>query len=227
MEIVSDPKNNNSIQWTPDGKAFIITDRKKFEKDILDRHFYGVKYTSFTRRLSRWGFVCHSKCAEQCVYLHHSFCRDQPEDCLYISPSNTSTDGKQNRAKHRTVLKTDKLNARNNQKNSRMNEVNHERSVIRTGVDQNQSVLQRLALIREINRIHVNDIVRRASIRNEIDIVRGMIQRITMVRSLSEINRQRYIDRVVLQCAMDRVRRARETLLINQALSNRILHKTL
>ena len=56
MSILSSPDNEDVIQWLPHGRSFIITDQKNFRKKVLSTNFGGCKYTSFTRRLCRWGF---------------------------------------------------------------------------------------------------------------------------------------------------------------------------
>lgn len=46
---------------------------------ILDRHFAGAKFTSFTRRLKRWNFVRVPRGPELGAYYNPNFKRDQPE----------------------------------------------------------------------------------------------------------------------------------------------------
>jgi len=85
MEIVSNPRNQEYIQWICHGKAFMIKDRKKFISDVLPRYFFAeAKYTSFTRRLNRWRFKCYSTSPKSCVYYHPDFLRDSPELCKQI-----------------------------------------------------------------------------------------------------------------------------------------------
>ena len=55
--IISDPRNEDVIRWLPSGKAFIIADKKRFAVEILPRFFsQACKFTSFTRKLTRWHF---------------------------------------------------------------------------------------------------------------------------------------------------------------------------
>ena len=71
MEIISDEKNSNCISWLPDGHAFSISDRKKLSKDVIPRYFKGSsKYTSFTRKLNRWGFTCFTRGVGICIFHH-------------------------------------------------------------------------------------------------------------------------------------------------------------
>lgn len=57
-EILSDADNQDAISWLPHGKAFLVLDRKLFVQKVLPRYLgKATKYTSFTRKLSRWNFV--------------------------------------------------------------------------------------------------------------------------------------------------------------------------
>jgi HSF-type DNA-binding len=57
-EILSDPENKDAISWLPSGKSFLVLDRKIFVQKVLPKYLgKATKYTSFTRKLSRWNFV--------------------------------------------------------------------------------------------------------------------------------------------------------------------------
>jgi hypothetical protein len=44
------------IAWLPDGKTFIIRDPEEFTRKVLLKFFKATKFSSFTRKLYRWGF---------------------------------------------------------------------------------------------------------------------------------------------------------------------------
>lgn len=44
------------IAWLPDGKTFIIRDPEEFTRKVLLHFFKATKFSSFTRKLYRWGF---------------------------------------------------------------------------------------------------------------------------------------------------------------------------
>lgn len=46
----------SSIAWTADGKAFVIRNEEEFTTSVLPLVFGRSKFSSFTRRLYRWGF---------------------------------------------------------------------------------------------------------------------------------------------------------------------------
>eukprot|EP00980_Cylindrotheca_fusiformis_P024648 scaffold12194_cov129-Cylindrotheca_fusiformis.AAC.12 len=50
-----DPKTY-CIAWLPDGKTFIIRDPDEFTRKVLLNYFKATKFSSFTRKLYRWGF---------------------------------------------------------------------------------------------------------------------------------------------------------------------------
>ncbi|CAJ1959829.1 unnamed protein product [Cylindrotheca closterium] len=50
-----DPKTF-CIAWLPDGKTFIIRDPEEFTRKVLSHFFKATKFSSFTRKLYRWGF---------------------------------------------------------------------------------------------------------------------------------------------------------------------------
>ena len=57
-DIISNESNNDIIRWISGGKAFVIEDKKRFMSEILPICFpQHCKFTSFTRKLSRWCFT--------------------------------------------------------------------------------------------------------------------------------------------------------------------------
>jgi hypothetical protein len=44
------------VAWLPDGKSFIIRNPEQFTKKVLVKYFKATKFSSFTRKLYRWGF---------------------------------------------------------------------------------------------------------------------------------------------------------------------------
>lgn len=44
------------IAWLPDGKSFVIRNPDQFTKTVLPNFFKATKFSSFTRKLYRWGF---------------------------------------------------------------------------------------------------------------------------------------------------------------------------
>ncbi|KAL3906275.1 MAG: hypothetical protein SGILL_009336 [Bacillariaceae sp.] len=65
------------IHWMPSGKSFTVLKPKAFAVDILPDHFKSAKYSSFTRKLHRWGFTRHYKGDEAGAFYHKEFQKDR------------------------------------------------------------------------------------------------------------------------------------------------------
>jgi len=57
MEILAEKEIEEIISWLPHGNGFIIHKKKTFATDVLPKYFKASKFTSFTRKLNRWGFT--------------------------------------------------------------------------------------------------------------------------------------------------------------------------
>ena len=57
MDILSNEANADIICWLPHGNGFIINKKKTFANEVLPKYFKASKFTSFTRKLNRWGFT--------------------------------------------------------------------------------------------------------------------------------------------------------------------------
>jgi hypothetical protein len=93
MEILDDKNNDHIITWLPHGKAFIIYQKKKFGTEILTKYFKESKYTSFTRKLNRWGFVRVTKGPEIGAYYHKCFQQKNYLLCMQMSCQSTNKVG--------------------------------------------------------------------------------------------------------------------------------------
>lgn len=76
MEILENEENTDIISWLPHGRGFVIFRKKAFEQKILPKYFHkSSKYSSFTRKLNRWGFVRVTRGPEIGAYYHRNFQR--------------------------------------------------------------------------------------------------------------------------------------------------------
>jgi len=82
LDILSREEFSQIISWLPHGKFFSILDRKKLIEIVLPKYFKKSMFTSFTRKLNRWGFVRVGKGADSGAYFHQYFHRDKPSLCL-------------------------------------------------------------------------------------------------------------------------------------------------
>ncbi|KAG7372566.1 HSF-type DNA-binding protein [Nitzschia inconspicua] len=90
MEILCNDEENDTISWLPHGRSFIIYKKKKFGNQILPKYFKATKFTSFTRKLNRWGFTRVTRGPEMGSYFHKLFLRDDPQLCLRMSSHSSN-----------------------------------------------------------------------------------------------------------------------------------------
>lgn len=69
------------ITWLAGGKAFMIVDRERFCSEVLPLHFKQSKFTSFTRKLSRWQFIRIRRGPSAGGYAHKLFSRGNRPLC--------------------------------------------------------------------------------------------------------------------------------------------------
>jgi len=76
MEILDNEDNSEIITWLPHGHGFVILRKKAFEARVLPKYFNKQsKYSSFTRKLNRWGFCRVTRGPESGAYYHQFFRR--------------------------------------------------------------------------------------------------------------------------------------------------------
>lgn len=56
MKYAEDQPDGFCIAWLPDGKSFVIRNPDLFTRQVLPKFFKATKFSSFTRKLYRWGF---------------------------------------------------------------------------------------------------------------------------------------------------------------------------
>jgi len=82
MKILSTDGVEGTITWLPHGRSFTIINPKALTSKLLPKYFKKTQFTSFTRKLSRWGFQRHAKGVRSGVYYHRLFQRDNKTLCL-------------------------------------------------------------------------------------------------------------------------------------------------
>lgn len=96
------------IAWTNDGRAFVITDQDELVNSFLPRTFPKTKFSSFTRKLYRWGFrqmgLNESKKGSGCpkIFAHDLFRRDNKQ--LMAHMQSTTAEGAR---RAQSMLQTD------------------------------------------------------------------------------------------------------------------------
>lgn len=74
MDILSNEENQHVISWLPHGNGFVIHKKKTFANEVLPKYFKASKFTSFTRKLNRWGFSRVPRGPETGSYYHKVSC---------------------------------------------------------------------------------------------------------------------------------------------------------
>jgi hypothetical protein len=77
MKALSNKNFSHAITWMPSGKSFSIVKPKAFVAEILPDHFKSAKYSSFTRKLHRWGFMRHYRGEDAGAFYHKDFQKDR------------------------------------------------------------------------------------------------------------------------------------------------------
>jgi hypothetical protein len=88
MDILSEEGQAETISWLPHGNGFIIHKKKTFANEILPKYFKASKFTSFTRKLNRWGFSRVPRGPETGAYFHKLFRRDKPKLCMQMTSNS-------------------------------------------------------------------------------------------------------------------------------------------
>lgn len=88
MNLLAENEYPSIVSWLHHGKSFIIWKPKRFTAEVLPRYFPQSKFTSFTRKLNRWGFTRITRGVETGAYFHNYFRRDNPDFCLRMTCRN-------------------------------------------------------------------------------------------------------------------------------------------
>ncbi len=94
MDILDNKDTSDVASWLPNGSAFIIHNKTRFASEILPVYFKQAKYSSYARRMKRWGFILLIPCKQSCdeiygsksVYHHPLFLRSDKPLCLQMRP---------------------------------------------------------------------------------------------------------------------------------------------
>ena len=85
MELLDDEGNDDIIGWLPHGRGFLIYQKRRFASELMGKYFKQSKFTSFTRKLNRWGFTRISRGPETGAYYHPYFRKGNARLCLQMT----------------------------------------------------------------------------------------------------------------------------------------------
>lgn len=95
MMLLNKNVASDAMWWLSDGDSFCILPIPFTEK-VLDTHFQGTKFESFTRKLNRWGFkrVAGEGIPSNAIAFYHNlFHKDKPELLKEMSGGKTRSPG--------------------------------------------------------------------------------------------------------------------------------------
>ena len=91
MKLLSSGEHSDIISWSSDGHSFDIKNPSLLVSKVLPLYFKETKYSSFVRKLCRWGFVRtnpnnyrNKKKNNSSSFFHELFRRDDPFLCSQI-----------------------------------------------------------------------------------------------------------------------------------------------
>jgi len=94
MSVLESRKYHDILSWSTDEKAFVIKKQEEFENIVIPECFNLSKFSSFLRKLYRWGFSKTIKmhASRKCpAYANTGFRRGDVKGCIAISTTPTST----------------------------------------------------------------------------------------------------------------------------------------
>lgn len=116
-DVIDAPGYEDAIYWSKDGKSFRVIP-KTFSEKVLEQHMKGTKFSSFFRRLIRWGFervVLDEFPMDAFVFRHEMFQRGQASLLRTLSPYHVSR-GKRGVTVQQSIVKAKKANNNNDKK---------------------------------------------------------------------------------------------------------------
>jgi len=87
LQILSRDDISDIITWMPHGRSFIFIDPERFTNEILPNYFRKSKFSSFIRKLYRWGFRQIRKGPDSDSYFHLLFQREKKSLMKHLSCS--------------------------------------------------------------------------------------------------------------------------------------------
>ena len=84
FEIINDPQNTGTIEWTDTGSSFAILNLPQLTSRILPQHFKHKNISSFIRQLNMYGFHKVRDTGDVIVYSHPDFSQGSPDKLVRV-----------------------------------------------------------------------------------------------------------------------------------------------
>eukprot|EP00934_Nitzschia_sp_Nitz4_P002761 Nitzschia sp. Nitz4//scaffold1_size375055//54875//56551//NITZ4_000221-RA/size375055-augustus-gene-0.706-mRNA-1//-1//CDS//3329540880//2751//frame0 len=99
MQAIMNHGSDDIVAWLPDGKSFVIVDSASFCSQVLGKVLKETKYSSFVRKLHRWGFVRLTSGIGTDCFHHPQFQRNKIELAAKITSLTKNSKNKDTRSK--------------------------------------------------------------------------------------------------------------------------------
>ena len=107
MRFADKQDKNYCIAWCEDGKSFVISNAVEFTRTVVPKYFKPTKFSSFTRKLYRWGFRQINRGLgpeDPVIFGCPHFQRDAPEEMVHMR-SVTAAGARKDDSLEQTVVK--------------------------------------------------------------------------------------------------------------------------
>ena len=87
MRFAETQDENFCITWCEDGRSFVIRNCDEFTRSVVPKYFKPTKFSSFTRKLYRWGFRQINRGLgpdDPVIFGCANFQRDAPEEMAHM-----------------------------------------------------------------------------------------------------------------------------------------------
>jgi len=81
MGVLNNSKNDSSIAWEPSGNSFSVKNPSAFIEKVLPQFMRQCKYSSFVRKLYRWGFKQFNSETKRNCFYNELFKRSEKYKC--------------------------------------------------------------------------------------------------------------------------------------------------
>lgn len=128
------------VAWLPDGKSFVIRNPDEFTRKVLPKYFKATKFSSFTRKLYRWGFRQVNRGIgpdDPIIFGNEFFQRDQMELMTKMRSITAASVRKQEQSTMQMLAQKRALECMDNeqtQKRMLLNEFMKQKAVMNTGM---------------------------------------------------------------------------------------------
>ena len=131
------------VAWLPDGKSFVIRNPDEFTRKVLPKFFKATKFSSFTRKLYRWGFRQVNRGIgpdDPIIFGNEYFQRDKLDLMTKMRSITAASTRKQDQSNMQMLAQKRALESMDNQQNQKrmlLNQFMKQKAAMNTGMFSN------------------------------------------------------------------------------------------